>query len=168
MRTASSPRRRVLWIVAVVSLLVGAVVSVLLVTRNTPSRSTSDNDCAVVETAAREWVSLQQSVESSVVTGSGERGDLQSAADQESAMGDKLRAAADKVSSPAIKGQLTKWSQGVAQTAQIQRGSEDRPLQVDPSADLQAQIQHAAAMTGEATDALLRACPGARDSLRRN
>jgi len=168
MKTSSAPQRRVLWILVVVSLLTTAVVSVLLLTRDTPSRSTSGDDCAVVEKVAREWVSLQQSVESLVETGPGERGDLQSAADQESGMSDKLRAAASSVSSAALKDQLTKWSQGVALTAQIQRGSVDRPLQVDPPADLQAQIQRAAAMTGEATDALLKACPGARESLRRN
>lgn len=165
MKTTSPPRKRVVWIVAVAALLIAAAATVLLVTRDTASRDTSDNNCAVVENVAREWVSLQHSVESSVESGAGEGGDLRSAADQESAMSDKLRAAANSVSSPAVRDQLTKWSEGVALTAQIQRGSVDRPLQVSPPPDLQAQIQRAAVLTGQATDALLKSCPNARASL---
>lgn len=162
MNMTSLRQKRVLWIVATVFLLAAAG-SVLLVTRDNPSQSKSANDCAVVESVAHEWVSLQHSVESSVESGAGQ--DLRSAADQEAAMSEKLRAAASSVSSPAVRDQLTKWSEGVTLTAQIQRGSVDRPLQANPPGDLQAQIQRAAVLTDQATGALVQSCPNARASL---
>lgn len=167
MKAAPTPLCRTRRSLAIVALVCGvAAGTVVLVVRTHHPRATLDSDCATVQSVANDWVSLQRSVEAAVENGPGESGDLKSAADQEFAMSDKLRAAAHAVSAPTLEKQLTKWAEGVELTAQIQRGSVNRPVQIELPADLKAQLQRSAAMTGQAVDALVKACPSTRETLK--
>jgi hypothetical protein len=160
-----SARKRWLWALAAVLLIGCGAGATVWVVRDTAGTGTSGNDCAVVEKLAGEWVTTTQQVKTALETGPGERSDLLAVADQESAMSAKLRAAANSVSAPAFKDQFNKWADGVAMTAQIQRESVNRPLQVEPPPDLEANMRNAALTTNQASGALLQACPDARKVL---
>ncbi len=91
--------------------------------------------------------------------GPGERADLLAIADSESAMSEKIRAAAGPVSNPALRTQLEKLAHGTALSASLQRGAATRPPQSTPPTGEDRDFYHASVMTYEATSALLQACP---------
>lgn len=148
-----SVRKRWVWALTALLLVVGAVAAVWLV-----RDSDSHNDCAPVEQLGRQWIAMSQAV-TALENGAGERQDLLAIADKESAMSDNIRAAVGSVSSPALKDQLGKWAQGTALLATSQRDSVNRPPQSNPSTSEDADYYHAAVMTHEATAALIQACP---------
>ncbi|MGV9797541.1 hypothetical protein ACWDTP_05715 [Mycobacterium sp. NPDC003449] len=78
-------------------------------------------------------------------------------------MSDKLCAAVDSVSTPALSDQLTKWADGAALAAHTQRDAVNRPTQ-EPS-DVEANVNRAANMVDEAGSALAEMCPDLREVL---
>jgi len=157
-------RKYLRWALTAVLLVIGGAAVAVLMMRSNVETSASGNDCDVVERLGREWITTVQSVKASVEAG--ERSDLLAAADREQAMSEKLRAAANSVSTPGFKEQFNKWADGAALSAQIQRGSIDRSHKEELPADLQAQMHQAAVMTDEASGALLAACPNVREKLK--
>jgi hypothetical protein len=160
-----STRKRWLWVSAALLLIACGAGATVWVVHDTAGTGAPGNDCAVVEKLAGEWVTMTQQVKTALEAGPGEGSDLLTVADQESAMSAKLRAAANSVSAQAFKDQFNKWADGVAMTAQIQRESVNRPLQVQLPSDLETNMRNAAVMTGQASGALLQACPNARKAL---
>jgi len=112
----------------------------------------------VVEQLGHQWVTMTKSV-TALENGPGEREDLVAIADSESAMSDKIRAAAGSVSDPALKGQLNRWAHGTALSAKAQRDSVNGISQPNPPSSADTDSYHAAVITHEATKALLQACP---------
>jgi hypothetical protein len=94
--------------------------------------------------------------------GPGERKDLIAIADSESAMGDKIRAAAVSVSNPALKEQLDIWAQGAALSAKSQRDAAnqaDQPWEPNPPRGADADTYRGGMMIYAATGALRKMCP---------
>lgn len=160
--TLSSLRGKSLtWGLTGVLLIACGTVATVWLMRDNSKTTAAGGDCAVVKRLAAEWVTMSESVRAAVESGPGERSDLLAAANRESAMSEKLHAAANSFSSPAFKDHFVKWAEGAALTAQIQRDSVNRPFQVVLPPDLQAKMRHAALLTDEASGALLQACPDA-------
>lgn len=159
MNLGSWPRRkRLLWALTGVLLIVCCATATIWVVRHNARTTAWHNDCTVVEQLGRQWIAMARPV-TALENGPGEREDLVAIADSESAMSDKIRAAAGSVSAPALKDQLEKWAQGAALSARTQRDSANRPPQSKPPPGADADFYHAAVMTYEATEALLQACP---------
>lgn len=157
--------RRLAWALTAVLLIVCGIGAAVWMTRDTSKPNAAGDDCTVVKKLVEQWVTMSESVKSALETGPGERRDMLAAADRESAMSEKLRAAADSVSSPAFKEHFNKWAKGAALTAEIQRESVNRPFQVETPPDLQFKMRNAAVMTDEASGSLIQACPEARQAL---
>jgi hypothetical protein len=160
-------RKRFAWaLIAAVVIVCGGAAAVWIIPDN--SRTvTSGNDCAVVERLGQEWITMAASVNAAVETGPGEHSDILALADRESAMSDKLRAAANSVSAPEFKDNFNKWADGAALTAQLERDAVSRPIQIELPPDTQENMRNAAVMTDEASGALLQACPDVRRELRK-
>jgi hypothetical protein len=142
----------------------GATAAVWVASANTASA----NDCAVVESLGEEWVTMVVSVNEAIETGPGQRSDIVGIADHESAMSDRLRVAANSVSTAAFKDNFNKWADGIALTAQLERDADGQPLQFELPPEEQATMRNAADMTDEASGALLQACPNVRGALTAN
>jgi cell division protein FtsL len=149
--------KRWLWaLIGVLVIICGAIT--IWAVRHRTRTTTAQNDCTVVEQLGHEWITMTRSVVA-LENGPGEHADLIAIADNESAMSDKIRAAASSVSVPALKDQLNKWARGTALSAKTQRDSANRPPQSNPPSDPDADAYRAAIITYEATNALLQACP---------
>jgi hypothetical protein len=167
MKRGRQRRKRFAWaLIAAVVIVCGGAATVWLMPDNSRTAA-SENDCAVVEKLGREWITMAASVQAAVETGPGEHSDILAVADRESAMSDKLRAAANSVSAPAFKDNFNKWADGAALTAQLERDAISRPVQIELPPDAQANMRNAAIMTDEASGALLQACPDVRRELRK-
>jgi hypothetical protein len=153
-----SRRKRLLWSLTGVLIIVCGATATIWMGGTTIRTTSSRNDCTVVEQVGRQWIAMARSV-TALENGPGEREDLIAIADSESAMSDKISAAAGSVSAPALKDQLNKWAQGAVLSARTQRDSANRPPQSKPPPGADADFYHAAVMTHEATAALLQACP---------
>jgi hypothetical protein len=152
-------RNRWLWAVAAVVLAVcGVTASVWLARYDAPATASPD-DCALVEELGQEWLALVPSINSALETGPGERSDLLAIADRESAVSDKLRAAANSVATPALKDNLNKWAEGAALLSRIQRDSANRASGLEPQSADGATFVKGSVMIHEATAALLKVCP---------
>ncbi|MCH9729625.1 MAG: hypothetical protein K0U84_08125 [Actinomycetia bacterium] len=161
--SSSRGRQWRVWALLAAVLVVGvAAATVWIVQRNSQTVASSPEDCAIVTNVAQQWYDLMQPVNEEIHSPdgpSGERSDVLALADGESAMSDELRAAADSVSTPAIKKELNKWADGVAQLAQIQRDA------AGPAPGAGSPIDDAAFMDAsrtyyEAAGALMESCPG--------
>lgn len=100
-------RKRWLWVLIAAILIAGAVVASVLVMRADDAATTSVADCQVVGELAREWKAIAQEDQ----TG-GERNEQ---------FAGEVRAAADSVSTPALKEKLNTWADGFALLAHVQR-----------------------------------------------
>ncbi|WP_421841278.1 hypothetical protein [Mycobacterium sp.] len=120
-------RKTWLWVsTALVLVVCGGAAAIWIVKSNTHTATDavgSADDCAIVAQLGREWMEMVPSINNELSTGPGEHSDIVAIADRESAMGDKLRAAADSVSTPAVKEQLNKWADGTGLGAQLQVAS---------------------------------------------
>ncbi|MGB0971685.1 MAG: hypothetical protein ACPGVG_12090 [Mycobacterium sp.] len=160
----SSSRRRQwpVWALLAAVLVAGvAAVTVWIVQRDSQTVAGSPEECAIVTNMAQQWYDLVNPLVEEIHSPngmSGERSDLLALADRESAMRDELRAAADSVSTPAIKKELNKWADGVAQLAQIQRDAAG-PAPGAGSID-DAALMDANRTVFEAAGALNESCPG--------
>src|SRR5579884_110749 len=106
-------KKRVWRALAAVVLLACAVSAFIWMIPHNARNAASHNDCAAVEKLGEQWNAMTKSV-TALESGPGERVDLLAIADSESAMSEKIRAAAGSVSNPALKAQLEKWAQGTA------------------------------------------------------
>lgn len=159
----STIRKAWLWVsTALVLVVSGGAATVWIVKNNTHTAADavgSPDDCAIVARLAREWMVMVPSITNEVLNGPGEHSDIVAIADRESAMGDKLRAAADSVSAPAVKEQLNKWADGIALSARLERESANRPPGTPPPPDYHDNSLRAAVLPYEATGALMKMCP---------
>jgi hypothetical protein len=96
-----------LWVLLAAVLIVGAVVASVVVMRADDTATASEADCQVVGELAREWKAMAQ-----VDQTGGERNEQ---------FGGEVRAAADSVSTPALKEKLNTWADGFALLADVQR-----------------------------------------------
>jgi hypothetical protein len=159
--------KRVAWALIAAVVVCGGT-AMVWVMRAISRISASSNDCVVVERLGREWIMMVTSIEAAVETGPGEDSDILAVADRESMMSEKLRAAANCVSTPAFRDNFNEWADGAALTAQLQRDAViiNRPAEIELPSDEQANMREAAIMTDEASGALLQACPDVRRELR--
>lgn len=151
-------RRRLPWALIGVLVIVCGATTTIWVVQHSARTTVAHNDCTIVEQLGHQWIAMTKSV-TALENGPGEREDLVAIADSESAMSDKIRTAAGSVSDPALKDQLNRWAHGTALSAKTQRDSVNRPPQSNPLSGADTDSYHAAAMTHEATKALLQTCP---------
>ncbi len=138
----------------------GVTASVWIVQHNSQTIAATPEDCAIVEKVGHDWQGTMTSIEAEILTDPGERGDWLAIADRESAMGDKLRTAADSVSTPAVKEELNKWADSMALAVQLQRDSVNQaPGFASPPSD-EATFIDASKTMYEAAVVLNEACPG--------
>jgi hypothetical protein len=149
--------RRWLWALTAVTLVACGTLAAIWIARSPAPH----NDCAVVEDLGRQWIAMVGSV-TAQQNGPGERKDLIAIADSESAMSDKIRAAAVSVSNPALKEQLDIWAQGAALSAKSQRDAAnqaDQPWAPNPPRGTDADTYRGGMMIYAAADALRKMCP---------
>ena len=162
------PRKQLLRVLPAVVLIACGVAATVWVVQHKASAAALRNDCGVVEDLGRQWLAMVGSVNTALESGPGNPSDLVAVANRESQMSDKLRAAADSISTPSVKNDVSKWADGAALTAQIQRDSVNRPLQQQPSPNEDADSQRSAVMVYQATSDLRRACPNMPQAPRRS
>ncbi|ORB50530.1 hypothetical protein BST42_20250 [Mycolicibacterium rhodesiae] len=131
--------------------IIGAVIATFWTLRSTHH---TQNDCAAIEPLGPQWSAMQQSI-AKLGSGPGDTSDLLKIAEQESAMSDKIRAAASSVTAPDLEDQLSKWADGAALSAKAQRDAATAPAPAGGDAD----TMRAAQLTFDATAALGKSCP---------
>lgn len=146
--SASTARRRWVWSLAVV------IAAVAFVAIRSTHHAVPPDDCSVVEPLGPQWNAMQQSI-AKLGNGPADTPDLVKIAEQESAMSDKIRAAASSVTAPDLREQLSKWADGTASSAKAQRDAVAAPATAGGDAD----TVRAAQLTYDATTVLRRACP---------
>lgn len=119
-------------------------------------RPVASHDCAVVEQLGQQWNAMVASINAQE-NAPGERSDLTAIADARSAMSQKIRDAANHVSSSTLQDALHKWAEGSALAAKAQRNSaSDSP---ETAAHADEDFSHAAVEVYQATSASRQACP---------
>lgn len=152
-RDPAGTARRRRWLLLLAVVIIGAVIATIWTLRSTHHAS-PQNDCAAVEPLGPQWTAMQQSI-AKLGNGPGDTPDLLKIAEQESAMSDRIRAAASSVSAPDLKDQLTKWADGAALSAKAQRDAATAATPAGGDAD----TMRAAQLTFDATAALRKTCP---------
>lgn len=154
------PGNRWLWTVSAVVAIAGAAAGgVWAFQQRDDSAAPPAEECTVVEQLGREWLAMTSSVNNELSTGPGGRDALLAAAEREASMGDKIRSAAQSVSTISLKDELTKWAEAAELGSQLQRDSASRDPQVAPSAAEGNAFIESSVETYEATAALREQCP---------
>ncbi|MEZ0366132.1 hypothetical protein ACAG26_20870 [Mycobacterium sp. pUA109] len=123
-------------------------------------------DCAVVERVGGEWTAMvaQATAASDAALNNDGSGPLLAVADSQTKMSDKLRVAADSVSTPGFGEALNKWADGAAKAAQLQRDAVKYPstsIQDDQERYGSAEkcYRDAFSLVDQATTTLAQKCP---------
>lgn len=121
------------------------------------SPAASADDCAVVAQLARLW---RADSENSMDALARDDNNPLAESDGTAALSEKVRAAAQSVSDPAITDDLNSWADGFALLAQIIRGDAQRSSPEDPSGESD-RIHQAGDQIYLTADKLRAACPDA-------
>lgn len=117
-------------------------------------------DCDIVEDAGRQWYEMAKDMRDAADNGVPDGYTRDAVADREMEVAEKLRRAAESVSTPQVAEQLNRWADSATANAELQRTgiparSRDNPL----PEDIVEQMRHALNLYTEATEALTARCP---------